>query len=502
MLDLSQENRVDVLRQAAVLLEQENRKLAAKVVRLTQENLTLSGKGQQELALKLEELEQQLAAVRQRLFGEKSEKRPRREEAAGAAGEGESRRGHGPRAQPELPIIEKLHTLEPADETCPACGGTLEPWEGQAEESEEIDVVERQFVLVKHRRQKYRCGCQGHVETAEGPLKLQEGSRYSVGFAVEVASAKYLDHLPLERQVRIMAREGLVVDSQTLWDQLDALAKRLSPAHEALHAYVLSHQVIGADETRWRLMGTKGEEAKRWQVWTLAAPDALCYRIRDSRSMEAAQEVLKDYRGVVMADGYGAYDGLANRAGTFTVAHCWAHVRRKFVEAEAFFPGPCGEALSFIGELYEVERLCPTGPPGHELRRRLRDERSREIVRRLSQWSLDVRALPESALGKALSYMHGLWKGLTRFLDDPAIPLDNNATERALRGVVVGRKNHYGSRSRRGTEVAALFYSLLESAKLAGLEPKQYLREATLAAIRRDNVPLPHELAATAVAAT
>ena len=174
---------------------------------------------------------------------------------------------------------------------------------------------------------------------------------------------------------------------------------------------MLSHWVIGADGTRWRLMGTKGEEAKRWQVWALAAPDALCYRIRDSRSMEAAQEVLKDYRGVVMADGYGVYDGLANRAGTFTVAHGWAHVRRKFVEAEAFFPGLCGEALSFIGELYDVERLCPTGPPGHELRRRLRDERSREIVRRLSQRSLDVRALPESALGKAPSYMHGLWRG-------------------------------------------------------------------------------------------
>ncbi len=171
-------------------------------------------------------------------------------------------------------------------------------------------------------------------------------------------------------------------------------------------------------------------------------------------------------------------------------------MRRKFVEAEPFFPGPCGEAIALIGELYGVEKLCPTGPPGRELRLKLRHERSREIIRRLQTWSVQVRALPESALGKAIAYMGGIWKGLTRFLDDPRIPLDNNATERALRGVVIGRKNHYGSRSRRGTEVAALFYSLLESAKLDGVEPKQYLREATVAAIRGQPIPLPHELAA------
>lgn len=502
MLRLREERDPEILRQAALLLEAENGRLVQKNIALTKKLLELQGADKAQLELKLQELEEQLAQARQRLFGASSEKRPRPgsgTEESTAAGSPE-RRGHGPRAQPELPVVERLHALEAPDKTCPSCGGQLEAWEGQAEESEEVDVVERRFVLVRHKRQKYRCRCQGCVETAAPPPKLQEGSRYSVGFAIEVATAKYLDHLPLERQVRVMAREGLVVGSQTLWDQLEVLARRLGPAHEALHRYVLSHEVVGADETRWQLLGTKGEEAKRWQAWGLAAPDAVCYRICDSRSMEAAKEVLADFRGIVMADGYGAYDGLASRGAGFTVAHCWAHVRRKFVEAEAFFPEPCGQAIDLIGELYQVEKLCPTGPPGHELRGKLRSERSREIVRRLQKWSLEVRALPESALGKALSYMNGLWKGLTRFVDDPRIPLDNNATERALRGLVVGRKNHYGSRSRRGTEVAALFYSLLESAKLVGLEPKQYLREATLAALSQQPVPLPHELAAKAAA--
>ena len=113
------------------------------------------------------------------------------------------------------------------------------------------------------------------------------------------------------------------------------------------------------------------------------------------------------------------------------------------------------------------------------LRRRLRDERSRMIIGQIHTWAPAQRALPESSFGKVLGYLHGLWPGLTRFLDDAHIPLDNNRTERGFRGVVLGRKNHYGSRSRRGLEVAALFYSLIESAKLCGVEPKRYLLTAT-----------------------
>ena len=122
------------------------------------------------------------------------------------------------------------------------------------------------------------------------------------------------------------------------------------------------------------------------------------------------------------------------------------------------------------------------------------------MVERIRAWAVTAktRTLPESGLVKAIDYMLGMWKGLVRFLDDPRIPLDNNGTERGLRGVVVGRKNHYGSKSRRGTEVAAIFYSLIESAKLAGVEPKAYLRRAVEAALRGEKAPLPHELAAAA----
>ena len=128
------------------------------------------------------------------------------------------------------------------------------------------------------------------------------------------------------------------------------------------------------------------------------------------------------------------------------------------------------------------------------MRGRLRSERSREIIGRIQEWAREQKPLPKSGLGLAISYMHGLWPGLTAFLEDPNIPLDNNAIERGLRGLVVGRKNHYGSRSRRGTEVAAILYSLFESAKLCGVEPKAYVLKATLAAIAKPGtVTLPHE---------
>jgi transposase len=193
---------------------------------------------------------------------------------------------------------------------------------------------------------------------------------------------------------------------------------------------------------------------------------------------------------IIEDSGYCALSGARHKA----------HVRRKYLDVEHAFPAQVREVVDLIGEIYAVDRLCPTGPPGDDLRRRLRNERSREVVERIRAWAVTAktRTLPESGLVKAIDYMLGMWKGLVRFLDDPRIPLDNNGTERGLRGVVVGRKNHYGSKSRRGTEVAAIFYSLIESAKLAGVEPKAYLRRAVEAALRGEKAPLPHELAAAA----
>ena len=485
---------IELLRKAALMLQEDNKKLLRLISKLKKELHELKGGDPEQLKLQIADLEQQLAKRNKMLFGDKSEKRRRDK----ADKDKPAQTGHGPRPQPALPEVEQIHVLDEADRTCSACGGQLEAWDGQFEESDEINVVDVKYILKHHRRQKYRCNCGACIETAPGPLKLFPGARYSVAFAISIAIAKYADHLPLERQVKMARRRGLDIDSQTLWDQIDALAKVLGPGYAALGNYVLSQPVIGADETTWRLMGGKGKkrggDAKKWQVWTAAAPDAVYYQIEDSRSAQAAGNLLGDYAGTIVCDDYAAYKALKKRGGRFRLAHCWAHVRRKFVEAEAEHPKECGEALDLIGELYEVERKSATGPPDE--RARLRAERSRDITKRIEKWALGVEALPGSSLRKAIEYMGGMWDGgLLCFLDDPAVPIDNNGAERSLRGIVIGRKNHYGSRSRRGTEVAAILYSLIESAKLAGVGPQTYLRAATQAALRDDAVLLPHELA-------
>lgn len=493
---LEDEKDPEILRKAALLLERENQKLAKKIIELTTELLALKGGGSEQLKLRIAELEQQIANKNRLLFGEKSERREGEElPAPPPAPPKPPQKGHGPKAQPSLPIEPVEHKLDEADQVCTSCGETLQEWEGQFEVSEEIDVVPRRFVIKKHMRQKYRCRCGACIETAPGPVKLFDGARYSVDFAIDVATDKYRDHNPLERQVRKMRSEGLIVESQTLWDQLERLARRLAPGYEALLQYVLSRDVVGADETRWPLLGKN--EPGRWHAWSLVSRDAVGYRILEGRSLEEAKMVLGGYKGIVMCDGYAVYRSLAKTEG-FTLAHCWSHVRREFVNAERSFPNESKTALDLIRRLYAIEDACRPGAEGDEERLARRRAESKPIVERIREFaeSAHARAVPGSSLDKAIKYMAGLWSGLTRFLDDARIPLDNNHCERAERGVVVGRKNHYGSRSRRGTEVAALFYSLIESAKLCGVEPKAYLRMATMAALREERIPLPHEVAA------
>lgn len=498
MVDIERETDIERLREVARLLDRENARLHQRLVVLHRELAQARGETATQLELEIQLLQEQLDGRNQALFGRSSEKRSPAAKANGAE-TAKPQRGHGPTAQPSLPVVETLHRLDEPDRACPGCGGELSEWEGQFEESEEVDVVERSFRIVKHRRQKYRCRC-GCIDTALGPPRLIPGGRYSVAFAVGVAVAKYTDHLPLARQVRQMARAGLAVGTQVLWDQLFALSRHLHPSYEALRAYVLSAPVVGADETTWRLMEKKHQSAK-WWVWAVSRPDAVFYRLLASRSAVAARALLGGFRGMVVADGYSAYRTLQNetRAGggapDFDLACCFAHCRRKFVEAEPHYP-QAKQVIDLIRELYRIEaRGAESGDPATLLElRRTESAKVMEDIRLCLVEQARV-ALPQSAIGKAIGYTQSFWPGLSRFLEDPRIPIDNNATERALRGVAVGRKNHYGSRSIRGTKVAALFYSLIESAKLAGLEPARYLREATERAIANPGtITLPADL--------
>src|SRR6218665_892972 len=481
----------------AALLEAENARLHQRLEALVQENARLKGEDAHvRLQLELTQLKEQLARMQQHLFGASSEKRPSAEQVAPAARE-RPQRGQGPRAQPELPVQEVLLPLDEADKVCGLCGGALHEWRGQTEDSEEGSVVERHFVLKRYRRQKYPCpeGCAPLTPPPAPPPaapRLRRGVRYSVDFAVHVALQKYAFPLPLARQERMYRREGLAVDTQTLWEQLSALARHLQPSYEALPAVVFASPLIHADETHWYLLD-KGP-GKKWYAWTVASPRAVHHRILPSRSGATARRVLGNYQGVAMVDGYAAYQTAtkpgADGPASCSLAVCWAHLRRKFVEAEQVAPA-CAQVLSLIGQLYAIEAGLPdphalegaqqTAALAHRLL--ARREQSVPLVAAIREWALAQRALPGSGLRKALEYMLALWRGLTVFLSNPWVPLDNNLVERQLRDLVLGRKNHYGSKSLRGTEVAALFYSLIETARLCGEDPGCYLLRAALAAI-------------------
>lgn len=491
MVKLAAEQNVDTLRQISLLLDRENQRLMATNIELRAELARLRGLPDvEQFAFTVE---RQLQETRTRIFQRdaadtpQDTPRPTRPPQV----------GHGPREQPTLPIVEMRHELAGDERQCPACGGALIEMAGQYETSARITTVKVTYQVEHHHRQKYRCACNGAVVTAPGPAQLLPGGRYAPEFAVGVAVAKYADHLPLERQVRMMAREGLHVDSQTLWDQIQVLARHLEPTYDALGARALAAPVINVDETRWPRLGSSSPSAGT--VWGVHAPTVSFYRILPGKSADEGRQVLGGYRGTVVVDGFAVYEVLARDGPGLTLAHCWAHTKRKYDDITEHWPLACAEIGALIGELYAIERLVPGSFPGdgaaQTLRQQLRQERSRPILDRIWQWATVQVGLPRSDFGKAVRYMLERWAGLTRFIDDPRIPLDNNAAERALRGPVVGRKNHYGSRSLRGTQVAGVFYTLCETARLVGVDPSAYLLCAVYAAIARPGtITFPEDL--------
>jgi len=393
-------------------------------------------------------------------------------------------RGHGPRPQPQLPVEVMEHRFKEAP-PCPACGLAMKRWPGQFESSEEITVVETSFKVCCHQRAKYRCGCHGAVVTAPGPEKLIPGGRYSVEFAVHTAVEKFCDHLPLDRQRRRMHRLGLDVTTQTLCDQQAALADHLEPTWRRLWELALAEPILHVDETGWKMMGSKSKP--NWTLFGLTAPHLAVYHLASAKSAKVAREILSGFQGTLVVDGYKVYPIVAELEGNIQIAHCWAHADRKFKDAKDP-PDQVAQIRALIAELYKVEREVEGPFPGdaaaQERRQQLRSEKSAPLIETLRETAFGFGGLRRSAFGKALKYMLAHWEGLTLFLKDPRISLDNNAAERALRGPVVGRKNFYGNRSRRGAKTAAILYSLIETAKLNGRDPAEYLRQAAKAAIR------------------
>lgn len=467
-MDLRRERDIEQLRRVAL----------AQQVQIEQLLRVLKAKCKELEALKGDpaELQQTLALV------ETLTKQQQEAKTAASAGspkkKPKDREKTGPTEQPRLPFEERVFELDEADRVCPSCGGALSPMVGQFEESEMIDVVEVSYRLIKVKQQKYTCRCGACVETAPGPERAIVRGRYSLAFAIKVALDKYLDHIPLARQERILRRHGLEVTTQTLWDQLDALARRLQRVDAAVFEHALAQPVIGLDQTSWPKLESNAD--KPWQMWCITTPGLVCHRIRDDKGAATFKALVGGYHGVIVCDALKTHEAGARDGPGIELAGCWAHVFRKFEEAAPDHP-EAQIALGFIGELYEIDAR---GGVDVEHRAELRRTDSAAIIDKLKTWLWSQAVLKTLSIGKAAAYTIANWERLTGFIENPLVPLDNNATERAIRGPVVGRKNHYGSKSRRGTEVAAILYSLVETAKLHDVDPANYLLEAVRAADR------------------
>ena len=264
------------------------------------------------------------------------------------------------------------------------------------------------------------------------------------------------------------------------------------------------------------MMGKK--RTKKWWLWTLVGDKGALFELLPSRGKASAMSILRDYDGLLVADGYAVYRSLegaeSKRAAhpqasldlqepalpNYLLAGCWSHARRPFIKAEKNGLD-VAEGLDLIGELFAIEDLAyerAEEDPGSLLRHRkqLREERSREVVAKLKVWRDQQWALPRSGLAKGLTFLKNQWEQLTVFLDHPLVPLDNNRAERRIRGPVLGRKNYQGVRSTQGAQVAALMFSLFASCEIEGVNPRLWLLEAATRALKTPGtVCLPHDFA-------
>jgi transposase len=261
-----------------------------------------------------------------------------------------------------------------------------------------------------------------------------------------------------------MAHAGLEITSQTLWDQCWAATRLLEPIYDALFQCLRAGPVVGVDQTSWPDLEDK--TLPPWQMWCLTAPGIVYHRICDDKSAATFVDLLGDYHGWVVADALGTHEAGARECRGIKLAACWAHVLRRFREAVVDFP-EAQMMLAWIQDLYRIDQRATST----EDRGRLRKSESQAVLENMRAWMLEVRESKTTNLGSAVRYTLRIWGRLTTFVEDPEIWLDNNATERGLRGPVIGRRNHFGSKSARGTQMAAILYTLVETAKASGVVP-------------------------------
>lgn len=389
-----------------------------------------------------------------------------------------------PRRKP-LPDHLPRESVEhlPTDCCCPDCGAALKKLGEDV--AEVLEYVPASFKVIRHVRPKLACTACDHIIQASAPSRPIAKGLAGPGLLAHVLVAKYCDHLPLYRQSAIYAREGIELERSTLAGWVGQCNQLFRPLLNALKQYVLSATKLHADDTPVPVLAPGEGKTKTGRLWTYVRddrpagdehPPAVWLAYSPNRRGEHPQGHLKSFQGILQADAYGGFDALY-ADGRIREAACWAHVRRKFFDLHKAHASPvAAQALQRIGALYGIETsIRGRSPPEHLA---VREARARPLLISLHDWLQEtLRGLSQkSALAEAIRYALRLWPALIRYAGDGRIEIDNNAAERSLRAIAVGRKNYLFAGSDAGGERAAAIYSLIGSARLNGIDPEAYLR--------------------------
>ena len=484
----------------ALKIESNALKLARDTFKLERDTLKLTSSDDKQ---EIQRLSLLLEMLKRKLFGQRSEKLNRQIDQLELALEalhitqGERIPAQQletevkPRSAPQRrPLPEHLpretQTHLPEGNICPDCGQALDAAKVLGEDvSEVLEYVPASFRVIRHVRPRFACPCGNCIAQAAAPSRPIARSFAGAGLLAHIMVAKYGDHLPLYRQQQMYAREGVELSNSTLGDWVGACHQLLRPLIDALHQHVFSAEKLHTDDTPISVLAPGTGKTRQARLWTYVRDDwpsgdtqaaAVWFRYSPDRKGIHPQTHLQHYAGILQADAYAGYNALYE-SGRILEAACWAHVRRKFYDIHVSRPTLITTyMLAEIAKLYQVESSVRGSSP--EQRRLTRQVDSTPIVTGLHKWLTEqIKTLSrKSVTMEAITYAFNQWPALSRYLDDGRIEIDNNAAERSVRGIAIGRKNYLFLGSDLGGERAATMYSLIGSAKLNDVNPEAYLR--------------------------
>ena len=381
----------------------------------------------------------------------------------------------------DLPRVRQVVELDETERQC-NCGCQLTEIGEQI--SEQLDIIPAKVQVLQTVRKKYACkSCEEGIKTAPHPATLLPKAMASANTMAYIITAKYADGLPLYRLSEILKRHHIDLSRQTLSASVLATAAKLEPFMECLKTHLHQGKVLHMDETQVQVLNEAGKSAQsKSYMWVQRGgpPDrpVIHFTYDPSRAAAVPDRLLDNYQGVLMSDGYQPYRQVAAKKQLVHLC-CWAHARRQFVQAKKVQPkgktGRADKALQLIAKLYAVEKREQTSDAAK--RHHTRQEHSVPVLQQLHAWleKTQQQVPPKNAIGKAVNYTLKYWAELSRYTDNGAWPIDNNAAENAIRPFVIGRKNWLFSNSQNGAKASANLYSLIETAKANDREPYQYL---------------------------